>query len=109
MGCRSGNWSATGTESHPAPAELFQKPLHQKLIIVAQQANAFNGSNVLYNGKSRFLAGVIGLDGKSLVLSIDNGVSTGLFNPDNSQISFCGISILSTRNFAFCTVFKRAK
>ena len=105
----SGYWSATGTESNPAPAEQFQKPVHQKLIIAAQQEKTFNGNTFLYNGQSRFIAGVIGADGKSIILSSDNGSSAGSVNQDNNQISICGASILSTRNFAFCTVFKRAK
>jgi len=105
----SGYWSQTGTDSNPAPAELSQKSVQQNIIIQAQQGNAFNGVKVRFSGECRFLAGVIGPDGRSLFLSIDYGAGTGLLSEDGNQMRYCGTTIQLTRNFAFCTMFKRVK
>jgi len=105
----SGYWSQTGTDSNPAPVELSQKPIQQNIIIQSQQGNAFNGITIRNSGESRNLAGVIGPDGKSLIISIDYGAGTGLLAEDGAQLSYCGTTIQLTRNFAFCTIFKRVK
>ena len=105
----SGYWSQTGTDSNPAPAELSQKPVQQNIIIQAQQGNAFHGLTIRYSGESRNLAGVIGPDGKSLFFSIDYGAGTGLLSEDGNQMRYCGTTLQLTRNFAFCTTFKRVK
>jgi len=105
----SGYWSQTGTDSNPAPVELSQKPIQQNIIIQSQQGNAFHGITIRHSGESRNLAGVIGPDGSSLVISIDYGTGTGLLAEDGAQMSYCGTTIQLTRNFAFCTIFKRVK
>jgi len=105
----SGYWSQTGTDSNPAPVELSQKPIQQNLIIQAQQGNTFHGTTIRSSGESRNLAGVIGPDGKSLIFSIDYGAGTGLLTEDGSQMRYCGTTIQLTRNFAFCTIFKKVK
>ena len=105
----SGYWSQTGTDSNPALAELSQKSVQQNIIIQVQQGNAFHGTTIRYSGESRNLAGVIGPDGRSLFFSIDYGAGTGLLSEDGNQMRYCGTTIQVTRNFAFCTIFKRVK
>lgn len=105
----SGYWASTGTDSKPAPAELAQKPVQKKLVIQAQQGNAFNGASIRYTGESRLLAGVIAADGKSLLFSTDYGISSGSLSKDNSQINFCGTTIELNRNMAYCTTFQKVK
>jgi hypothetical protein len=105
----SGYWSQTGTDSNPAPTELSQNSIHQNLIIVNQQGNAFHGKTIRSSGESRNLAGVIGLNGKSLFVSIDYGTGTGSLSEDGSEIWYCGTTIQLTRNFAFCTTFKKMR
>lgn len=105
----SGYWAGTGTEMNPAPAELSQKPVQQKLVIGVQEESAFHGVSIRQGGESRNLAGVIGPDGRSLVFSIDYGTGSGTLSADGTQMTNCGTTIQLTRNFAFCTVFKKAK
>ena len=103
----TGAYASSGTETQKAPPVSVQQPIHHDVRILEQKGRTFHGVNIRPDGTESHWAGVIAKDGKSFIISVDKGISTGTF--EAGKIEICGATSSMEYNLAFCSTLEKVK
>lgn len=103
----SGVYSKTGTDAKKAAPVLSQQPWQSEFKITDQKGRVFNGATKRPDGSELLFAGAFSINGKNFTISADRGILMGTY--ESGKLEYCGSTISTEYNLAFCSTMERVK